>query len=59
MNREDHFKAIYIAANEMLFFIGAHGHIEIDNEKTEDLMGAMKNFDGGQFDEVKMFGDES
>jgi hypothetical protein len=53
--REDHFKAIYNKANELLAILGAEGTINSESSVSDNLMGALRDFDGGQYDTKKMF----
>lgn len=55
IEKEQHFKNIYEKANRMLGYLCAEGDISATDELVEDLMGALADFDGGEWNTEKMF----
>lgn len=49
------FKALYIAANELMMKIGIDGQISIRDPRCNRLMDALAGLDGGEYDVDKVF----
>jgi len=55
MTREEHFKNIYDKANKLMQEIGIHGAVTIRDNVSTELMDVMAEFDGGEWNNEKMF----
>lgn len=58
IEKEQHFKTIYDKTNDMLAYLCAEGSISARNALVEDLMAALAEFDGGEWNTKKMFPDK-
>ena len=48
-------KALYVAVNEMMASLGAHGQIEARDERVSAVMDVLHDIDGGVYDVEKIF----
>ena len=50
------FKPLYIAINEMMAILGADGEVNTKQMAVINVMDALAEIDGGEFDTAKVFG---
>jgi len=52
----DKFRTLYVAVNEMMAPLGAHGEICARDDRVDAVMDALHDIDGGVYDTKKVFG---